>query len=34
MSVINTLRLLHQLRQNQWLKTSEFEELQRKNLEQ
>ena len=32
MGSINTLRLLHQVRKNQWLKTSELEELQAKKL--
>lgn len=32
MGVINTLRQLHKLRKNQWLKTSELEELQIKKL--
>lgn len=32
MGAINTLRLLYQLRNNQWLKTSELEELQAKKL--
>jgi phenylacetate-CoA ligase len=32
MGSINKLRLLHQVRKNQWLKTSELEELQAKKL--
>ncbi|MEA3357200.1 MAG: phenylacetate--CoA ligase family protein [Patescibacteria group bacterium] len=32
MGAINTIRLLHQVRKNQWLKTSELEELQSKKL--
>lgn len=32
MGAINTFRLLHQLRKNQWLKTSEIEELQARKL--
>ena len=32
MGVINKLRLLHQVRKNQWLKTSELEKLQVKKL--
>ena len=32
MGAIETIRLLHQVRKNQWLKTSELEELQSKKL--
>lgn len=32
MGAIKTIRLLHQLRKNQWLKISELEELQSKKL--
>ena len=32
MGAIKTIRLLHQVRKNQWLKTSELEELQSKKL--
>ena len=32
MGSINKLRLLRQVRKNQWLKTSELEELQAKKL--